>query len=212
MNNKNLVVGAQQHLTTQVKTANIQLLISSQLTQDIERKKFVEILKSIYGREAVAFLSKNSCLNDDLIARFADELRFSLYSKISGYSYGSGWLKLSENESLLWSIELIEKFVSKWDWKSLSENKALPWSIELIEKFVSKWDWKSLSENKALPWSIKLIERFFDNWTWESLSWNEALPWSLEFFERFLDNWNWNCLSRNEALPWSSMSHSFRTW
>jgi hypothetical protein len=44
--NKNLVVGVQQHLTTQVKAANIQLLISSQLTQDVERRRFVEILKS----------------------------------------------------------------------------------------------------------------------------------------------------------------------
>ncbi len=59
--NKSLVVGVQQHLTTQVKTANIQLLISSQLTQDIERRRFVEILKSIDKEKAVAFFVKK-CL------------------------------------------------------------------------------------------------------------------------------------------------------
>ena len=57
--NKSLVVGVQQHLTMQVKAANIQLLISSQLMQDVERRRFVEILKSIDKEEAVNFLSIN---------------------------------------------------------------------------------------------------------------------------------------------------------
>lgn len=56
--NKNLVVSSQQHLTTQLEIANIQLLIGSELSQDIERRKFVEILKSIDKENAVIFLSK----------------------------------------------------------------------------------------------------------------------------------------------------------
>ena len=99
--NKSLVVGAQQHLTTQVKTANIQLLISSQLMQDVERRRFVEILKSIGSVRAVEFLSRRACLNEELLERFKDKWN---------------WHELSVNEALPWSLALIEQFKDKWDW------------------------------------------------------------------------------------------------
>ena len=113
MNNKNLVVGAQQHLATQVKAANIQLLISSQLMQDIERRRFVEILNRIDSVRAVEFLSGRACLNEGLIAQFEDKW---------------DWLALSRNKALPWSLALIEQFKDQWDWKDLSWNEALPWS------------------------------------------------------------------------------------
>jgi len=152
MNNKNLVVGAQQHLATQVKAANIQLLISSQLMQDIERRRFVEILNRIDSVRAVEFLSGRACLNEGLIAQFEDKW---------------DWLALSRNKALPWSLALIEQFKDQWDWKELSWNEALPWSLELIERFEDKWDCKELSGNEVLPWSLELIERFEDKWDWE---------------------------------------------
>ena len=150
--NKSLVVGVQQHLTTQVKAANIQLLISSQLTQDIERRRFVEILKSINKVKAVNFLSRVSCLNEDLIKKHEDNWE---------------WEWLSTSDALPWSIELIKKFKLKWDWGTLSCNGSLPWTMELIEKCKSKWDWGKLSCNGSLPWSIELIAKFKDKWNWK---------------------------------------------
>ena len=57
--NKNLVIRSEQHLMVQVEAANTRLAISSQLTQDVERRRFVEVLKGIGKEEAVNFLSKN---------------------------------------------------------------------------------------------------------------------------------------------------------
>ena len=87
--NKNLVLRSQQHLIKQVETANIRLSISSQLAQDVERRRFLEILKGIDKEKAVKFLSKYSFLNEELIDRFESEW---------------DWKRLSRNETLPWSI------------------------------------------------------------------------------------------------------------
>lgn len=29
----------------------------------------------------------------------------------------------------------------RWDWDRLSRNEGLPWSIELIERYESRWNW-----------------------------------------------------------------------
>ena len=65
--NKNLVIRSEQHLMAQVEAANTRLAISLQLTQDVERRRFVEILKRIDTKQAVAFLSVYACLSDELI-------------------------------------------------------------------------------------------------------------------------------------------------
>ncbi|MBK9186356.1 MAG: hypothetical protein IPM78_08800 [Moraxellaceae bacterium] len=46
-NKKDVMVDASHYLSTQVETANIQLSIASQLSLNIEQKRFVEILKNI---------------------------------------------------------------------------------------------------------------------------------------------------------------------
>ncbi|HMV61129.1 MAG TPA: hypothetical protein PKC07_07980, partial [Agitococcus sp.] len=135
--NKKLVVKSQQNIMIQVEAANTRLAISSQLTQDVERRRFVEILKRIDKEEAVAFLSAYACLSDELIAKYEDKWN---------------WKELSQSKALPWSLEFFERFEDKWDWEKLSWNEALPWSLELIERFEDKWDWERLSWNKALPW------------------------------------------------------------
>ena len=49
--NKNVAIRSQQHLMAQVEAANTRLAISSQLMQGVERRRFVEILKSIVNRK-----------------------------------------------------------------------------------------------------------------------------------------------------------------
>lgn len=117
--NKNLVIRSEQHLMVQVEAANTRLAISSQLTQDVERRRFVEVLKGIGKEEAVNFLSKNAFLNEELIERFEDK-----------WDYNDS---LPKNEAIPWSIELISKYKNKWGWDLFSSNKSLPWSIELFD-------------------------------------------------------------------------------
>jgi hypothetical protein len=49
---------------------------------------------------------------------------------------------------------------------SLAANTALPWSIELIERYVDRWNWFALTEINSLPWSTELIEQFAHRWGW----------------------------------------------
>ena len=66
-NKKDLIIGSSHYLTTQVETANIQLSIASQLSLNIEQKRFVEILKNIDKNVAVKFISRNLYLNESKI-------------------------------------------------------------------------------------------------------------------------------------------------
>ena len=198
----------------QVQAAGRQLSIAAQLTQDIERARFVAILKQISPEIAVQYLSNCQALEGDLIERFV--VRWDWCIGLDNVAFLSPWkywyfLGLSNNEALPWSLELLESFAERWDWGSdfegdafgLSTNEALPWSLELIECFADRWNWFYLSSNKALPWSLELLERFADRWNWSYLSSNEALPWSLELLERIENRWAWCPLSNNIALPWS---------
>ena len=117
--NKNVVVRSEQHLMVQVEAANTRLAISSQLTQDVERRRFVEILKRIDKEDVVIFLSENTEINEELLEKF----KYMWYGEA-----------LSKNALLPWSLELIERFEGKRSWQRLSRNEALPWSLELIER------------------------------------------------------------------------------
>ncbi|HNE92244.1 MAG TPA: hypothetical protein PLV16_10425, partial [Agitococcus sp.] len=136
--NKNLVVKSQQNVMIQVEAANTCLAISSQLTQDVERRRFVEILKRICKRKTVIFLSVNAYLNEYLLEKFEGEWDW--------IAYVTCWTMegLSTNKALPWSLGLIEKFKDRWEWQHLSRNEALPWSLALIERFEDKWSWQGL--------------------------------------------------------------------
>ena len=114
---------------------------------------------------------------------------------------------LSMNKSLLWSMELIEKFKDKWNWYDLSCNPILPWTVELFEKYKDKWNFHALSGNNSFPFSEKILIQHEDKWNWGSLSSNTSLPWSMELIEKYKYRWNWNfqqfSLSGNPSLPWS---------
>jgi len=71
---------------------------------------------------------------------------------------------------------LIERFKNYWDWNVLSENDSLPWSAELIDRFIDRWKWgyfksfkhdpnlnageMGLIGNWGIPWNIDLIIRY----------------------------------------------------
>jgi len=46
--------------------------------------------------------------------------------------------------------QITDKYKGKSKWEKLSRDESLPWSIELIEKFENKLDWYWLSENEGL--------------------------------------------------------------
>ncbi len=113
------------------------------------------------------------------------------------------WHHLSANPSLPWSDEFIGIHRSEWSWKSLSGNTALPWTMELIDKYNDKWSWDYLSENPSLPWSGEFIGRYESKWNWDVISENPDLPWTIELIENYKDKWSWDYLGANPSLPWS---------
>ena len=107
---------------------------------------------------------------------------------------------LSYNDSIIWSLDLIETFKEKWNWRILSQNIKLPWSINLLDRFLDKWDWSYISTNSNIPWDKSLIERYIHKWDWEELSYNEGLPWTKELIVDYFNKWNWINLSKNYGI------------
>lgn len=84
--------------------------------------------------------------------------------------------KYVEYREQMWNQGYTVEAKDSWIWRRLSWEESLPWSVELLEHFKDRWDWGSLSWNKSLPWSAELIERFKDRWNWSYLLQNTYLP------------------------------------
>ena len=119
-----------------------------------------------------------SCFNYNKVKIVYDEWHFhQLEPKIN-------FDRLSIYNSLVWSIEFIEKYKLKWNWNWLSGCDNILWSIELLEKHQSKWNWKILSNNRKIPWSIELITKYQEKWTYHILSNNPKVPLTIQFIHK----------------------------
>ncbi|KGQ64550.1 hypothetical protein IO43_05975, partial [Gallibacterium anatis 7990] len=56
------------------------------------------------------------------------------------------------------------RFEERWGWLGLSNNEALPWSIDLLEKFKYKWYWPDLALVQQIftALSVQGIEEVMD--------------------------------------------------
>ncbi|TDD93736.1 hypothetical protein [Flavobacterium cellulosilyticum] len=148
--------------------------------------------------------------------------KFITWNEVFLFKDYFSWEYLSENESLIWTLELIEQYEDKWNWSYLSKNKKLPWSLELLEKYEELWNWNNISNNEGIEWTEELIERFDDKLLFDSilnedeiykaelygdsicgLSSNKNVRLSEKLIEKYINRWNWSKLSENKNLPWS---------
>jgi hypothetical protein len=208
---RSLALGKSQTLVRIMDRART---ITEGLKDNNERACFKAFLRRHPGL-LVEGLSRNYPLDADILAQFARESDWPILVATGGPAWDHlrthhpkndddwDWGALSRNQSLPWSLELIEHFAGNWDWEALSLNPALPWSLTLIEHFFYWWNWERLSESPALPWDMELISRFGSSWNWERLSENPSLPWTSDIIEYFADQWNWERLTENSALLWS---------
>ena len=185
---------------------------------EFERKSLKElVLKHKKWRELfINQVSSNYSLNEKLINKYENRWKWNrlsvneslpwsmnLMNNCARKSYVN-WVGMSCNIQIPWSIELIETFKNKLDMFFISQNEGVNWSIELIEKYRDKWRWDCLSRNIAVNWSEASIERCKDKLQWWYLSQNEGVSWSIELIEKYIDNWSWrDNLNKNEGLPWS---------
>ena len=74
----------------------------------------------------------------------------------------------------IFEVEVIPNQIkneNKTDWYSLSQNETLPWSPEYIEKFKDNWDWKQLTYNKSIQWSLELLDKYSEYITKSDINW-----------------------------------------
>ena len=144
------------------------------------------------------------------IEKYEDQL-------IHQYNKDAGELsRISENEAIPWSTELIERYKDKWDWWDLSRNKKLPWSIEFIKKYRKQLRWSHLSYNPGVTRKKEIINEFGmrinkrcdlreclidlskkkiedllpiqNELKWEYLASSGKLNWTIDLIEKFIGN------------------------
>lgn len=69
--------------------------------------------------------------------------------------------RLSSNDIISWTSQLIERYELHWDWRLLSRNPAVPWTEDMLWRFREKIDWDGLTALLDESFfSISFIKRF----------------------------------------------------
>lgn len=121
------------------------------------------------------------------------------------------WDKVSQNENIILSEKIIDVLSDKLGFESLPMIHSIIFTLQLIEKYKNKWDWLILTDKPNIPRSLDLIYKYKDNWCWESyefvgnlgLSLSVYLPWNDYLIGEYADRWFLGVLSSNSLLPWS---------
>lgn len=110
--------------------------------------------------------------------------------------------RLSSNDIISWTSELIERYELQWDWRLLSRNPAIMWTEDMLWRFRDRIDWDGLTVLLDESFfTISFIRRFENYLSAGGLatSHNAAICLFLPSFvdhdhaERFLDELNRHC-------------------
>lgn len=234
-NNNKLTVVPQSSLLNKV---NSSIGITNKLITENNKKLVAEIFESnpkfcidlisAFYPLTSKMLVYDKILNWNLISQhndlstILDKLSPIEFIKIESLSWGN----ISGNKNIIWSLELINSFSTKWNWSVLSENTSIPWSEQIIDAHLDKWNWYSLSKNKTLPLNRYLLDKYSKKWDFKSLSWNIGMIWSEEILEKYSERWNWRIftiqlksnltedllLRFQDKWDWSYLSFNFPYW
>lgn len=174
--------------------------------------------KGLYQR-AIMILDELNGMYEELQLKSAEEI---------DNTNNINWFRLSQNEVLPWSAELIEKYVDKWDWSVLIHNKSIPWSLKLMKQFEDKIIWSndlandltdedgdtimdtgSISANFDIEWDAETLSTFKNKLNSHYISINSSTKWDIDFLTQFSDFWNYNALSLNKVI-WHKVFPEFK--
>jgi hypothetical protein len=113
-----------------------------------------------------------------------------IFDLIQKYPTLVDWSVVTASRRYVWNRTQIEAFDSKLCFKTLSKINFES-SIDVIEKYVDRWDWDSLSANADIHWTLGLIKKFEKRLNWTALSSNRALPWTGDLIALYLNQWDW---------------------
>ena len=117
------------------------------------------------------------------------------------------------------SLDLLKSFKPVWDFNYLSCNQSLPWSLGIIERFAIQWDWEWLLNNPSISDSVfdglgrsfilqksvgfsaldELLLKFSDKSN--AMLLEASTPWSIKQYQINNENLNWHELIVSKRLP-----------
>ena len=88
------------------------------------------------------------------------------------------WNKISANENINWSLDILNEFHDTINWGSLTTNSGAFVNKKLLEIFEDKIDWygndnfygDSITANEGIYWDKETIEKYQDKINFEKLS------------------------------------------
>jgi len=143
-------------------------------------------------------LSRNETLpwKENLIDEFPNKWDWLLLSGNNGVSFSVEQIEKYKNK-IFWESKDSGKH-------TISENESLPWSEELIDRYFEKWYWWGLAMNRGIPWSEKIIDKYSGMLDDYPLFRNPSLPWSFEFLNKYeeqcFSGWNTECGKISEIV------------
>jgi tetratricopeptide (TPR) repeat protein len=170
------------------------------------------IIAEVCDREILCFARRNPLFFIDLISG-----AYCLdYDKIKRFDYVWNWKRISNNNNVSWSENIINEYSDNLDWVLLSKNPGIPWdNIQLIDKLKNKLVWEDVCRYN------KLTEKFiiyFENIIFyhqnkegdrsnlaHLLSSNPNVEWNLHLLKKYEDFWKWDQfgICENKGILWT---------
>ena len=196
---------------------NQNILWSLEFVKEYEDKLYFDLLDwSNHQDSERPGLSSNPKISIEIIEKYKNQLNWEMLSSNFNFSnldidevleresFLWDWYYLSNNDTLPWNENFIEKYKSKLNWTELCSNSKVNWTESFIKKHNNKLDWINLSFNSRLPWSKSFLIKYEKQININNLSHNQGFSWSEELIEEYKDIINWYYLSKNTGVQWSS--------
>ena len=139
--------------------------------------------------------------NTALIDEFAHQLTWEAVG-----DGNIGW-SVASNKYILWTENLIDRYIDRIDFSCLSVNSNVYWSEHILKKYEDRWDWVDLTQNNNMRWTLRMMEMGVTHLRQMecdllTLRFNTGMMSNLEIVEKYFDWFEPNRIFRNNRLPW----------
>jgi hypothetical protein len=131
--------------------------------------------------------------------------------QLKRYKHVLDWSKISRNEKINWSYEILIEFKELIQWSSFTINRSAFVDLSILDTFENKIDWHgndnywgdSIVANKGIHWDIETIDKYADKINFEKLSTASSVVWSESLLDKYIDKWDLAELANNKSIPWT---------
>jgi TPR repeat protein len=116
---------------------------------DDNKKKFLLATLNSSLPEKVQKASNQLSIVSSLTSQLMKQDDKAAWFKLLLRMNGDDAIKLLSAQAEI-SLELLKSLKPVWDFNYLSCNQSLPWSLEIIERFAIQWDWEWLLNNPSI--------------------------------------------------------------